>query len=252
MMRSTNITDNHYDSFKFVGPSALHGVRPIKYVWTSQFRHANFLSFTQRTSLLCQITTMMKRLAILGVLAALATIGSAVPISGCKTTHRVSSGEKCSSIATIWKLTVTQLESINPSLNCNALQLHELVCVQATLPSTSSAAVSTSQGSSTCLEKYTLCGISNLPSLILVSKSYTGYNIAKNSSLTLAELQHLNPKVNCTILQIGAKLCVKSGPTTSSTTSTSTLTSTSTHTGSASTPTSFGCTKLVAVGEEDT
>lgn len=176
----------------------------------------------------------MKRLVILGVLAVLATTGSAVPISGCKTTHQVSLGESCYSIANGRKLTVAQLQSINPSLDCNKLQPRELVCVQGTLPPPKSF---------TCTTQHK------------VKLGESCYNIATIWGLSVPQLQAINPSLNCTPLEVGIKICVKvvwqtsiSAPVSSSTLSTSTKTSTS----PTSTPTNIGCTKLVIVKSQDT
>ncbi|RUS26704.1 hypothetical protein BC938DRAFT_484234 [Jimgerdemannia flammicorona] len=168
----------------------------------------------------------MKYLVVLGVLAALATTSSAAPISGCTTTHRVTTGETCNSIAKTWSLSLAQFQSINPSLDCKNLKKGTNVCTKAPSKSTSAG--------TTCSKKYTIV------------PNDTCYDIAKKEGITLDTFMSYNPGLNCKLLQIGQQVCIAmksaTGPPPKSTETSP----------SSPKPSNYGCTKLVVVKSDDT
>jgi LysM repeat protein len=103
-------------------------------------------------------------------------------VRGCPS-YTVVSGDYCYAIGARYSISVAQLQSYNPGLNCNNLQIGQVLCVGA---------------SSSC------------PTYTVKSGDYC-YAIGQAYGISVAQLQSDNPGLNCNNLQIGQVLCVGSG-----------------------------------------
>jgi chitinase len=107
--------------------------------------------------------------------------------NACSNYHTVISGNTCYDIATLYGISLNDLTSFNPGLNCQMLQIGQKLCV------------SGSGGGSTggsCSSYY-----------VIKSGDYC-YAIAQNNGISLDQFYTLNAGINCNNLQIGQIVCV--------------------------------------------
>jgi peptidoglycan endopeptidase LytF len=120
------------------------------------------------------------------VLITIATILSIV-FARCIREYKIVSGDYCYKIAEKSGLSLNQLLSLNPGLNCDNLQIGSRVCL---------ARNSTRPPATQCSKGYRI-----------QSGDYC-YKIAKKNGLSLEQLLDMNPRLNCTNLRIGSFVCV--------------------------------------------
>ncbi|CAL8461580.1 g1111 [Coccomyxa elongata] len=106
------------------------------------------------------------------------------PPATCAQTTTVKSGDSCWSIYTAAGITQDQFYTLNPGINCAALQVGQVVCIKPT---------------STCTQTVT------------VKTGDTCYAIYTANGLTEAEFLAPNPGLDCSKLQVGQTLCVSQG-----------------------------------------
>ncbi|KAJ3363536.1 hypothetical protein GGF31_000946 [Allomyces arbusculus] len=115
----------------------------------------------------------------------------------CAATYAVKSGDSCWSIANGNGLDMAALAALNPTMDCNKLQIGQQLCVRdKTAPTTNAPMPTTAPPAGTCAKKYTV-----------VAGDYC-WAIANSNGLDVATLQSLNPGLNCDALQLGQVLCV--------------------------------------------
>ncbi|KAH6558836.1 hypothetical protein KP509_1Z043100 [Ceratopteris richardii] len=124
-----------------------------------------------------------------------------ISIAGCSlvsaacTTYTVKSGDTCYAISQRRGISLSDFQSWNPGINCNNLQIGQVVCV-------SQLTSSSSPPSGSCTT-YT------------VKSGDTCYAISQANGISLSNFQRWNSGINCNNLQIGKVVCV-SQPTSSS------------------------------------
>ena len=126
----------------------------------------------------------------------------------CSSYYRVLLGDSCTSIAQAYVTTQANLQTLNPTLNCNSLPYNQLICVP-----------TPSQISLACQTYY------------LTNAGDSCANIALAYNLNVAFLQILNPNLNCaTTLTAGQFVCVAASNSAATTTTTTTTTTTAAST----------------------
>lgn len=115
----------------------------------------------------------------------------------CNRKVNVQPGLYCWNIAKDNNISVDQLRSFNPGLDCDALQIGQVICVsqakKSSAPPTNS--VQLSKGES--------CRLATIKS------GETCWSISSQNGITINELQELNPPgINCDALQVGQEVCV--------------------------------------------
>ena len=110
----------------------------------------------------------------------------------CGQYYIVVSGDTCYKISQAYGISLTMIESMNPGINCNSLQVGQKVCVGGGGRTTKT----TSTKKSKCSKYYT------------VVQGDTCYQISINYGISLDTLEKLNPGIDCNYLQIGQKVCV--------------------------------------------
>ncbi|KAK7470205.1 hypothetical protein VKT23_001642 [Stygiomarasmius scandens] len=180
------------------------------------------------------------------------TTSSTTPSStACSKTYTVKSGDYCYLIAQNNGLTVDQLQAANPGMNCDTLQIGQVLSLCPSTSSTSSPPTSTSSTSPVTTSAPISISTSTTPAPSTVTttpasscpKSYTVksgdycYAIATNNGLTTAQLQAANPKMNCNNLQIGQVITIPcAGSSSSSSLASTTKAPSTTTTKAPSTP----------------
>ena len=135
--------------------------------------------------------------------------------SGTCVPYTVVAGDTCWGISNRYGLTVSQLNALNPNVNCANLQIGQTICVQGVQansvvnPIVAPVApinpiVQPSIPSGTCVPYTVVAG----DTCLIVATRY---------GLTLDQFLALNPNVNCNNLQIGSSLCVQSAQANSNT-----------------------------------
>ncbi|THV08152.1 glycoside hydrolase/deacetylase [Dendrothele bispora CBS 962.96] len=193
--------------------------------------------------------------------------------TACSKTYTVKSGDYCWLIATNNGLTVDQLQAANPSLNCDTLQVGQVLnlCTSTSTSATSTATSSgsssgtasttsstssgsssgtasttssTSSGSSSGTASTTSSTTSSSATSTACSKNYTVKSgdycwlVANNNGLTVDQLQAANPGLNCDALQVGQVLNLCTSTTSASTTAATTTRATTSSTSATTTTTS--------------
>ncbi|KAF5371213.1 hypothetical protein D9758_004116 [Tetrapyrgos nigripes] len=167
---------------------------------------------------------------------------SASTSSGCsKTPYIVQNGDYCWKIANDNGLTVDQLQSYNPILNCNALAVGTPVHLcsptsgsansASASPSTSTSSTgstpgtssSSSSGAATTTTTTTTTTSACTKAPYTVKSGEYCWLIANNNGLSVDQLQSYNPGLNCGALQVGVdlQLCPSSAGSTTDITGTS-------------------------------
>ncbi|KAL7746162.1 hypothetical protein RI367_008533 [Sorochytrium milnesiophthora] len=131
--------------------------------------------------------------ALLGVLVVLAAIAPLGVLAGDCNVHVVQSGEWCQKIADASHISLGQLQSYNQGLNCNAISPGQKLCVS---PGTLPLPPPNGDGS---------CRVTSVQAGDWCQK------IADGAGLTLAQLQQLNPGMDCGKIAPGDRLCVSRG-----------------------------------------
>lgn len=117
----------------------------------------------------------------------------------CNRKVNVQPGLFCWNIAKVNKISVDQLRSINPGLNCGALQIGQVICVSQVRKSTGRVTPTKSVHTS----KAESCR------LAIVKPGDTCWSIGSQSDITITELQELNPPgIKCDALQVGQEVCI--------------------------------------------
>ncbi|KAH6558831.1 hypothetical protein KP509_1Z042700 [Ceratopteris richardii] len=116
-------------------------------------------------------------------------------VSAACTTHTVKSGDTCYAVSQSHGISLSYFQSSNPGINCNNLQIGQVVCVSQ--PTRSSSPPS---GSSTTY---------------IVKSGNTCYAISQANGISLSNFHSWNSGINCKNLQIGQVVCV-SQPTSNS------------------------------------
>jgi LysM repeat protein len=131
-------------------------------------------------------------------------------INNC-VSYTVVAGDTCWGIASRYGLSLYQLTSLNSNINCNALQIGQIICAQILPTSIITNAITSTLAPvvtpSNCLT-YT------------ISNGDSCWSITALSGLTLNQLISLNPTLNCNNLPVGQPICVQTAPTTISSTTT--------------------------------
>ncbi|XP_037042150.1 uncharacterized protein LOC119078657 [Bradysia coprophila] len=106
----------------------------------------------------------------------------------------VKSGDTCWSISTTNGITLEELQELNsPGLNCNSLAIGQKVCVNRS-PTGSSA-----QTPQSCKS-------------VIVKSGDTCWSIFTSNGITISQLQEFNyPRLDCSNLVVGQKVCVSGG-----------------------------------------
>ncbi|KAF7361010.1 hypothetical protein MSAN_01131200 [Mycena sanguinolenta] len=123
---------------------------------------------------------------------ALAVSATPLEARSCSPTYTVQAGDTCYAIATANGLTVDQLLSYNPSIDCTDLAIDQVLCL---------GPGGDGGDGGTCTQTYT------------VESGDTCSTIAADVGLTVSQLEALNPSINsgCTNLDVGQVLCVTGG-----------------------------------------
>lgn len=116
-----------------------------------------------------------------------------VRAQSCSRYHTVVSGDICWDIAGKYGISLDSLQTLNPGLNCGALQIGQRICVAG------GSSGGSNGGSGSCASQHT------------VTSGQYCYLIASNYGLTLDSFIALNPGINCNNLQIGQTVCVQAG-----------------------------------------
>ncbi|KAG8711766.1 hypothetical protein FRC08_015475 [Ceratobasidium sp. 394] len=108
------------------------------------------------------------------------------PSTACTRNYAIVPGDTCNNIAAKNSLTSLQLQSINPSLNCNTLGVGNTLC-------------SFSPSLSIC------------PKLLQVVANDTCYGLATAVQMSVDEWKSINQGVNCDALQLSSLVCSAQG-----------------------------------------
>ena len=111
-------------------------------------------------------------------------------LAQCQNVYTIFSGDTCVNIANAFRTTTTTIQLLNPTLNCASLVAGQRICV----PYVNNNIVTPSPN--TCSNFYT------------IFSGDTCNNIAGAFRTTTANLQALNPGLNCQSLSIGQRICV--------------------------------------------
>lgn len=125
---------------------------------------------------------------------------SATFAGSCTQVVTVTEGNSCFSLQTLYQITFSQLQLLNPSLSCENLQLGQQVCVKSPdLPTSTSV-------SQTALPS----GIANCSLVYTVVAGDSCTSIANKAQVDLRDLLAWNAAIgaSCASLQIGQSLCV--------------------------------------------
>jgi LysM repeat protein len=107
--------------------------------------------------------------------------------AACGNTYTTVKGDTCFSVASNFGLTLSQLQSMNPQVDCNALQV----------------------GVSFCLGKSTTAPVvPNCQKTYIIQSGDTCSQIAVRFNLTDLQFTSLNPSLICTNLQVGREICI--------------------------------------------
>jgi LysM repeat protein len=107
--------------------------------------------------------------------------------AACGNTYTTVTGDTCFSVASNFGLTLSQLQSMNPQVDCNALQV----------------------GVSFCLGKSTTAPVvPNCQKTYIIQAGDTCSQLAVRFNLTDLQFTSLNPNLICTNLQVGKEICV--------------------------------------------
>ncbi|KAL7745917.1 hypothetical protein RI367_008775 [Sorochytrium milnesiophthora] len=134
---------------------------------------------------------MPRLLCLLAVSAALLNLAHADPV--CVSSVNVKAGDNCWAIANANGLTLSKLQSYNPNIDCNMLQVGQSLCLEA-----HEANVPFVQ----CTSKYAVKGGDSC------------WAIANSNGMSVDQLQGLNPDMDCNALQIGQGVCLADAATT--------------------------------------
>jgi LysM repeat protein len=148
-------------------------------------------------------------------------------INNC-VTYTAVTGDTCLAIASKFGITLNQLISLNLNVNCNNLQVGQIMCVQLLSNPTSTAspitqALTNPSEQSTSAQAVTS---SNPGSNLFNCVTYTSlvsdscWSIAAKFGILLNDLFSLNPTINCNNLQVGQPICIQVAQTTLQTTTT--------------------------------
>jgi len=118
-------------------------------------------------------------LAVVAIIVLIILWASGVFSSSCVKTYTIKSGDTCYNIATTYGLSVDNLKTLNPKINCDSLQAGNVLCV--------------------CDKTYT------------IKSGDTCYSIASAYGITVDGLKNMNPGINCDNLQIGQVLNISTG-----------------------------------------
>lgn len=117
----------------------------------------------------------------------------------CNRKVNVQPGLFCWNIAEDNKISVDQLRNINPGLNCDALQIGQVICVSHVRKSTETEMTT----KSVQISKAESCR------LAIIQPGDTCWSISSQNDITIAELHELNPPgINCDALQVGQEVCI--------------------------------------------
>lgn len=119
------------------------------------------------------------------------TIVNPTPIATCQSFYTVVNGDICFSIAANFRITLDQIFSLNPNINCNNLQIGQRLCVS----NTNSIIVTGNQ----CTAFRTIVG------------GDTCFDLANANRISLNSFLSINPNINCQNLQIGQQVCISGG-----------------------------------------
>ncbi|RUS32822.1 hypothetical protein BC938DRAFT_474160 [Jimgerdemannia flammicorona] len=155
----------------------------------------------------------------------------------CFSWHTISSGESCWSISKDAGITQDNLVKYNPGLNCSTIQPGQKICtaISSAAPSKASTGPTTTPTAFHCTSYYS------------VKKNDTCWSIWTAFGQTEDKFMANNPGIQCKGLQLGQQVCVATaaGPAPSSASKSSS--------GATPTPTGkWGCTKLHAIGKDET
>lgn len=199
---------------------------------------------TKPTTTTTKATTTTKPTTTTTKTSTTAKSSSTGSTSGCTKTYTVASGDSCWQIATNNGLQEPVFESYNPGIDCTALQIGQVVCVNTGSVASTIATTTTTKTTATT----TLATSVPSSSTFVCSKTYTVisgdncYAIATNLGMAEPVFESYNPGINCALLQVGQVVCTGGSYTTATKTSTS----------ATATPTStYGCTKTHVIGSTE-
>ncbi|MGI5840444.1 MAG: LysM peptidoglycan-binding domain-containing protein, partial [bacterium] len=106
--------------------------------------------------------------------------------------YTIRAGDTCFNLAQRFGTTVQAIQAINPGLNCNNLQIGQVICIPSTPPPPPT------------------CPPGSFAYTIVAGD--TCFNLAQRFGTTVQAIQAINPGLNCNNLQIGQVICIPSTP----------------------------------------
>ena len=125
------------------------------------------------------------------------TTTTAAPQAFCTFFYRVRAGDTCDGISKAYGVSLALIFAINPTINCNNLQINQILCAPAA--NTIAPVVVTPAPTVSCSFTYP------------IKSGDTCADISAKYGITLAQFLSLNNNnINCNLLQIGQNVCVPS------------------------------------------
>jgi LysM repeat protein len=125
----------------------------------------------------------------------------------CKTSMVVEPDDTCNIIIRYRGITMTELMRLNPSLNCQNLQVGQIICLENFSVATTVAPVITQIITTTTLAPAPVC-----TQTYTVKSGDTCWSISNQVTKIGDKFYTLNPTINCSFLYIGQVVCVDSCP----------------------------------------
>lgn len=149
---------------------------------TTNFKLDTSTFYSWNPNLNCNNLQVGQIICVNGPVATIATTAAPVTVkAGCPRTYTVKSGDTCSNLWNYYKIDQNSFTAWNPSINCNNLQIGQLICIP---------------NSNTCANPYTIR-----------SGDYC-YSIYTSKGMTSDRFYSLNPGIDCANLQVGQIVCV--------------------------------------------
>jgi len=135
--------------------------------------------------------------------------------SACTKFFTVSSGDYCYQIASTNGLSLNQLIALNNGVDCNNLQIGQILCLAASsttsAPTVKATTTKTPTTTAPTVKTTTKAPTSAACTTYTVVSGDYCYAIADKYKISVATLQQFNPSMDCNNLSIGQKLCVTAG-----------------------------------------